>query len=203
MGDLNLPNKAVSWKRSIEGLLVPIVANHREEETENGKQDRLQAQQLIDLASKHCMLQEVEEPTHLVEVLDLVFTNNSEIVVNINVESWPAFTDHKLVVVTTSFEMSHGQPEHEEQYLSETGKRYAALAFQKADMTEVAEALSKVDWSGFENLASSDTTAALAMFNEKVLDVVEHLVPKKKKKKKSKPKMHRMRRTQWQFSGWS
>ena len=50
MGDLNLPKSCISWCRSDEGLLVPIVSGHREDETAGGKQDRLQAQQLIDLA---------------------------------------------------------------------------------------------------------------------------------------------------------
>ena len=51
MGDLNLPKESVTWERSQDGYLVPIVANHREEETSGGKQDRLKAKQLMDLAS--------------------------------------------------------------------------------------------------------------------------------------------------------
>ena len=41
MGDLNLPKESVTWNRSQDGYLLPLVANHREEETSGGKQDRL------------------------------------------------------------------------------------------------------------------------------------------------------------------
>ena len=95
LGDFNLPHTSVTWNRSEDGLIVPTVASHREEETAGGKQDRLQAQQLIDMASKHFLLQEVLEPTHAVEVLDLVFSNNCELISGVTVESWPSFTDHK------------------------------------------------------------------------------------------------------------
>ena len=60
MGDINLPKTCITWRRSEDGLLVPIVAGHREGETVGGKQDRLQAQQLINLAMKYCLLQEVD-----------------------------------------------------------------------------------------------------------------------------------------------
>ena len=49
MGDFNLPHSAITWKCSEDGNVVPLVANHREVETVGGKQDRLQAQQLVDM----------------------------------------------------------------------------------------------------------------------------------------------------------
>ena len=103
MGDFNLPHSSVTWQRSQDGLIVPLVANHREEETAGGKQDRLQAQQLIDMASKHSLLQEVLEPTYSVEILDLIFTNNCELVSSVSTETWSTITDHRLIVVNTSF----------------------------------------------------------------------------------------------------
>ena len=115
--NLNLPRRTVSWLCSEEGHLDSIVENHREEETSGGKQDRLQAQQLLDLASKHCLVQEVDRPTHSVEILDLVFTNNCELVNHIAMEDWPAFTDHKLVVVSTSFQLSPSNLDPVQHYL--------------------------------------------------------------------------------------
>ena len=41
MGDINLPQSCISWRRSEEGILVPTVAGHRDTETAGGKQDRL------------------------------------------------------------------------------------------------------------------------------------------------------------------
>ena len=44
------------------------------------------------------LLQEVDKPTHNVKVMDLVFTNNSKLVNNIEVEDFQSFTDPEKVV---------------------------------------------------------------------------------------------------------
>ena len=59
MGDMNFPRTTMQWQMSDEGNLFPIVAGHREEETSGGKQDRLQAQRLLEFAAKHCLKQVV------------------------------------------------------------------------------------------------------------------------------------------------
>jgi hypothetical protein len=173
------------------------VEKHREEETSGGKQDRLQAQQLLDLASKHCLVQEVERPTHSIEVLDLVFTNNCELVNNIVLEAWPAFTDHKLVVVSTTYQLLPTYSDHEQQHLCETGRRFSTLNFNKAPWNEISEELANIDWNNMEDLAKTDTAAALGLFHSKLLEVLERLVPAKKKRHKPRYKMHRMRRLIW------
>ena len=48
-----------------------------------------------------------------------------------------------------------------------------------------------------DDLAKSCPTAALTEFHEKLLEVLEKLVPAKKKKSGKRPKMHRMRRLLW------
>ena len=59
---------------------------------------------LVDPASKHSLLQEVEHATHAIEILDLVFSNNCELVSSIVVEDWTTFTDHKLVIAHTNYQ---------------------------------------------------------------------------------------------------
>ena len=59
---------------------MPAVGRHREEESARGQQDRLQAQYLMDL----------------------VFTNNFELVSSIKCEDWKSLSDHRLVVVEIS-----------------------------------------------------------------------------------------------------
>ena len=78
MGDFNFPRSVMSWSRSEDGHLVPLVKEHRVAETCDGKRDKLQARMLVDIATKHCLHQEVDRPTHGVEVLDLIFTNNPD-----------------------------------------------------------------------------------------------------------------------------
>ena len=48
------------------------------------------------------MTQQVDEVTHGREVLDLLFSNNPELVHSISVESFPSFIDHKVVTAVTN-----------------------------------------------------------------------------------------------------
>ena len=195
MGDINLPRTCIKWQYSDDGLLVPIVAGHREGETVGGKQDRLQAQQLIDLSTKHSLLQVVDQATHAVEILDLVFSNNCDLVSSIAVEDWTAFTDHKLVIANSNYQYKQEDPVREEQHLCETSKRYTALNFHQAPWDEVKAGLAGINWEKLENLACP--TAALSEFHDRLLELLEQLVPVKKKSSKKRPKMHRMRRLLW------
>ena len=131
MGDFNFTKETVSWIRTEEGLLSPIVANHREGETVGGKQDRLQARQLMDIASKHSLLQQVDQVTHAIEILDLIFTNDSDLVSSILTEDWPSFSDHKLITVDVTYKSSEDSSYSEEQYLCNSGKRYGPLGGDK------------------------------------------------------------------------
>ena len=136
MGDFNFPRHSLAWSRGEDegscGDIIPIVAGHREGETAGGKQDRLQAAKLCDFATRHSLVQQVDLPTHGVEILDLIFTNNPDLVSSVMVESWPAFTDHKLVTASTSFILGT-EPEKEEIHLLECGKRPKRLDFNKAE----------------------------------------------------------------------
>ena len=80
-GDFNFPGSVVTWHRDEdEGFLLPRVAAHREDAAPEGKQDRLQAEKVLNLCEKWGMTQQVEEATHEVETLDLVFTSNPDMV---------------------------------------------------------------------------------------------------------------------------
>ena len=187
MGDMNLPKSCITWRRSEEGLMVPLVAGHRDKETAGGKQDRLQAQQLVDLTTKHCLLQEVEHATHAVEILDLIFTNNCELLNCVVVENCDSFTDHRLVIAHTSYLHKQEEIEIEQQYLCDTGKRYGALDFNQVPWEEVRKELGEIDWGQMEELAKSCPTSALAEFNDKLLDVLLKLIPINKKRARGKP----------------
>ena len=153
----------------------------------------MQAERLTELASKHALLQQVEQPTHAVETLDLVYTNNCELVNSIMVEDWTAFSDHRLVIVLTYFKLRRDDSAKEEQFLCETGRRYKALNFHLAPWTELKTELDSIDWGHMQELAKTCPTSALAEYHKQTLEVLEKLVPLKKKKfGKSKPKMHRL-----------
>ena len=197
MGDFNFPTRAMTWHRNEDGCLIPTVGNHREADTMGGKRDRLQAQQLVDIATKFSLQQEVYQPTHAIEILDLVFTNNPDMVSNITTEDWTDFTDHRVLEVSTTFKSGRGFIESEKQHLCEVGVRYMALDFYKAPWDEIRTELADINWEEIKILAVGSPDDALGKFHEKVLNVLEKLVPKKKPKPTKKPKMHRMRRLLW------
>ena len=160
MGDFNFPRQSIVWSRcgdgegGIDGDLLPIVAGHREGERVGGKQDRLQAAKLCDLATRHSLVQQVDHSTHGVEVLDLIFSNNPDLISSVSVESWPKFTDHSLVTAFTSFELGNC-PQKEEIDLLDCGTR---LNFNKAQWVEVQAELSEVDWTDMEEAAKASPT---------------------------------------------
>ena len=200
MGDFNFPRNSLVWTRledESNSDLVPIVAGHREGETAGGKQDRLQAAKLCDFATKHSLVQHVDQPTHGIEVLDLIFTNNPNLVSSVTVESWPAFTDHKVLTATTSFLLGP-QPEKEEVHLLECGRRLKRLNFNRAEWIEIQAELSEFDWSDLESAAEESPTLALSLFLDEILPVLERHVPSKKRSnRKIKNKTDRRRKLMW------
>ena len=85
----------------------------------------------------------------------------------------------------------------EEQYLCDTWKMYSALNFHQAPWDEVRAELGKIKWEKMQDLAKSCPSAALSEFHDRLLEILEKLVPMKRKRSKKKPKMHRMRRLLW------
>ena len=206
MGDFNFPRSSVVWTRCGEddngsdGDLVPLVAGHKEVETAGGKQDRLQISKLCDLATKYSLVQQVNQVTHGAEVLDLIFCNNSEMISSIQVESWPAFSDHSLVVASTSFKLGDTQ-EREEVHLLDCGKRLKRLDFNKANWPDLQAELGDIDWSDMEEAAKASPTKALAIFMDELIPILENHVPLRRKKMKSKNRMERKRKLLWRRLG--
>ena len=203
MGDLNFTKQVLTLSRgegeddSDSSDLVPIVSNHRDAVTAGGKQDRLQASRLCDLAIRHCLMQQVDQITHGTEILDLIFTNNSDLISTVAVESWPSFSDHKLVIACTSFDIGT-EPDKKEVHLLECGKRLKQLNFNKAQWVEVQAELSEIDWSDLEQAAETSPTQALSVFLEEIVPVLERHVPiKQGKKKKIRTAMDRRRKLLW------
>ena len=196
MGDFNFPSVCLEWHTSEDGFLVPIIKGHNTElQKDDRKLDRQQAQLLIDLCTKYCMQQEVLQPTHGREQLNLVLVNNHELVSDVSVEDWPDFSDHKLVKVRTNYKLGRQDETKVEQYITEVAKRYKALNFKKAQWEEIGIELAKVNWDTMEEMPPGD---ALSCFHNKVLEVLEPLIPKKPENPRvRKMKMQKMRRKLW------
>ena len=194
-GGLNLRSEVVTWRREEEeGFLVPDVAEHRATETDGGKQDRLQAREILNLVEKYGMTQQVEHPTHGKETLDVVFTSDQNLVSHVDVNFFPTFTDHGVVTCDTTLTSGGEAGSRPRGYLCDTGRRYGALDFHKAPWPEIREGLAALDWAGFKEHAHENLTQALNQY--RVLAVLEELVPEKKGFNR-KPKMSKQRKYLW------
>ena len=198
MGDFNFPKSSIVWSRcdGEDSDLVPLVAGHREGETVEGKQDRLQAARLCDLAVKHSMIQQVDKPTHGIEILDLILTNNHDLVSSVSVDPWPRFTDHKIVTAYVSYKLGAGI-DIAESHLLESGRRLKALNFNKALWVEIQAELSEIDWTEMEEAAETSPTAALSVFMQELVPLLERHVPVKAAKKKKRNRIDRKRKLLW------
>ena len=154
--------------RSDDGLLVPLVHAHREGVADAGIQVRQQAAKLCDLSMKHSLIQQVDQTTRGREILDLIFSNNEDLVSSVSVEAWPAFTDHSVVTAVVSYKLEKEQ-DLEESHLLESGRRLKKLNFNKAPWPEIQAELRIVDWSPMVELADQGPVAAHEWFIEKLL----------------------------------
>ena len=195
MGDLNFPRNVMAWQR-VDGHLVHCVQGHRAEAAEGGLQARLQAERLCDLSLRHHMSQYVDQPTHGLEILDLVFTSDQNLVSHVDMEAFPTFTDHKILYVKVNYKLGR-QPDREEMFLLDSAKRLKLLDFAKAPWPDIRKALKAIDWSPMESLARASPTIAHSWLLTQVLPIMERLVPARKKGGGGRNKLHRRRKLIW------
>ena len=200
MGDLNFQDKNLSWKRSEDGFLVPLVHPHRDGATDGGLLVRQQAARLCEVAVKHSLIQQVDQTTHGREILDLIFSNDEDLVSSVSVEAWPAFTDHSLITAAVSYKLEK-EVTLEEIHLLESGRRLKKLNFNKAPWSEIQSELRKLDWSPMVELADQSPITAHTWFIDQLLPLLEKYVPVKGPKKSGKTKLDRRRNLLWRKLG--
>ena len=138
----------------------------------------------------------MDQTTHGREILDLIFSNNEDLVSSVSVEAWPAFTDHSVVSAVVSYKLEKEQ-DLEESHLLESGRRLKKLNFNKAPWPEIQAELRIVDWSPMVELADQGPVAAHEWFIEKLLPLLEKHVPVRGPKKKGRNKLCRRRNLLW------
>ena len=180
----------------MDGVLVPAVHDHRDEGVSQGPRVRVQAAKLIELTHRHHMGQQVDKVTHGKEVLDLLFTNNSDLIHSVDTESFPLFTDHLAVTMAANYVLTKPPPK-KQLYLLDSARRLNCLDFKRAPWDSIRQALSQVDWSPMEKIAKTSPTVAHSFLLTKMLPVMEQLVPVKKLGSKGRSSQTRERNLLW------
>ena len=165
-GDLNFPT--ANWEQSTVGACT--------------SDTREQAELLLEFFDEHFMEQFVDKPTRVNNILDLFATNNHEVVANIDVESVDQqFSDHRLVLITTTYLPEHLLDKQE----PADGSILATLNFDSSgvDWDKINMELAEQRWDELINENEIDNST------EKLIKVIESIcckyVPKKVDRKRN------------------
>ena len=95
------------------------------------------------LSEEFFLVQCIEEPTRLNNILDLFFTNNEDVILKTQVEAPTTLSDHKLQCITTSFGYKGGESSSEAIQNS-----FQSLNFgdNTIDWSKINSKISEVKW---------------------------------------------------------
>ena len=182
MGDFNLPS--INWE-------FPDFSQC------HSMSEELAAKELLNFADKNFLTQVVNKPTRGENIIDLVFTNKYQDIVETSTAE-TQISDHKLVQLTIGYNPM--QPEREtRQSIDEHSFR--AVNFHQADFDKMNSQLAAIDWPLLKELCDEkgDGSDFLELLTLTVLQITLINSPKKTIKKdgeEKKPKT-RQRRNQY------
>ena len=125
--------------------------------------------------------QVVDKPTRVNNILDLVLTNRSQYVADIDLESTKTrLSDHNIVCVQLAFDARSNTPKEHQPKPVEDGT-FFGLNFVKADMDSIVRELDSVDWEALKNTCPEDDSGAVfaELIRLKKLEVCTLYTPKK------------------------
>ena len=158
IGDFNFPK--AQWNAGI-GVVKP-----------DNKCNRNSLQQLINIASEYSLLQYISEGTRETRkggnnILELIFTNNHELITNIHLQP-SEITDHKFIVCDTSYNL----PINVTQHMSENNTNLSSYNYETANWKNIKASLKKINWS--EILAKHNSSEEkLRVVLEIVVKIIE------------------------------
>ena len=161
-GDFNLPY---------------IIWDHGE--ITSSENNRINHRVLKNFAEKHALVQKIDQPTRLNNILDLVFTNDDDLFSEYTIENSPSLSDHKIIVGNSS-RGSRNQIEK----IAPNEDSFRTLNFQseRINWVEINQKLSNVDWDNM--FASRNLESIFKHFSETLFNVCASYVPKKKARKR-------------------
>ena len=158
IGDFNFPR--AQWNAGI-GVVKP-----------DSKCNRNSLQQLINIASDYSLLQYISEGTRETRkggnnILELIFTNNHELITNIHLQP-SEITDHKYIVCETSYKL----PINVTQHISESNTNLSSYNYETANWKNIKASLKTINWP--EILAKQNSSEEkLRVVLEIVVKIIE------------------------------
>ena len=128
-GDFNMPN--INWATGcINGGTIDL---------------QNQAEALMNFAHEFYMEQCVHKPTRGVNILDLFFTNNEEMLLNIEVHPPTILSDHQFIVVSTSYDNQNLSPGP----IAEEGIESLNFTDNQTNWAEIDSSIESIELTGW------------------------------------------------------
>ena len=121
-------------------------------------------QRVMDLVEKNFLIQMAEEPTRLNHTLDLIFTNRTHYVMEVNTEE-TQLSDHRMVECLLGFNPSSYLSQHHE----EDPFSFRAINLFKADTNAMNSELSDINWNQLQDLCNCCGDTDGSMFKELIV----------------------------------
>ena len=108
--------------------------------------NRKSLQKLIDVASRHNLLQIVTEGTRVARsgrrnILELIFTNNHELITSVHVQP-SEITDHEYIKCETSYNL----PTMRKENVPESDTNLSSYNYESANWKNIKAELKKINW---------------------------------------------------------
>ena len=143
-----------------------------------------QFKDLINICNEQCMLQVIEEPTREENTLDLMFTNESNMVTAVDVnKTW--ISDHNKIEICTNYIINDQIKSNKE--INDPNSTLRNLNFraeEKIDWENIKESIQKIQWKN--TLEKEDTIEINKEFISNITNICIENIPKKGKEMKDR-----------------
>ena len=177
-GDFNFP--FIEWKKNETNA-----CNWRKKTTDHGTTDQQkQFNKLLEVTDKHHLVQMIEEPTREENTLDLIFTNNPEIITQLDI-SKTIMSDHNIIEVTTNLkdcnELTSNNDEATE--IDETDLRQLNFHHENVSWDEIKEIIKEMPWTELFNGKNNEECTDIFIYFIRIICFWK--IPKRRNKNKN------------------
>ena len=137
-GDLNFP--FVKWKRLPDNSCSWEYKTHTNATTD----EKQQFERLLEICGNHFMLQMIEEPTREGNTLDLMFTNEVNLVTAIEVNK-SSYSDHDIIEMSTNYSLQEKEKCNREQS-EDTEFRTLNFWAKTVNWKNIFRMIEEIDW---------------------------------------------------------
>ena len=170
-GDFNFP--FIKWiKVSCNGCRWEYVSS-----ASASRDEKAQFLNLILLLDKYNIVQSIEEPTRGNNTLDLVFTNNIDMFIDIGVTK-STLSDHNVIEISTSYKINHTKNNEREKEKGETALWRFNFRSENISWDTVNEKIKEIPWKKL--FLDKDSQTCTNIFISIISYICSKLMPPKK-----------------------